>query len=180
MISLHIPLSVSPPLISSHILSSNDIKRAVKVMGNHTAIDEEEFQANFLKHGIHSLNSHTVDLFNNVVCSSSPKLDHSNLNNYKTIIRAHILQALQYSSSFMAFKQTWKEVTKGQRTCKFLLGVPHYKPYFHTHNHYWGGSQIVDIKTRCVSQSIRKQCYNPYYAILKEVCSHICPTDAMI
>ena len=75
-------------------------------MSAHTTIDEEEFQANFLKHGIHSLNSHTIDLFNNVVCSSLPKLGHSNPNNYKTIIRAHILQALHYSSSFMDLKQT--------------------------------------------------------------------------
>ena len=115
MISLHRPLSISPPLISSHLFSSNDIKRAVKVMSTHTAIDEEEFQANFLKHGIHSLNSHTIYFLNNVVCSSLPNLGHSNPNNYKTIIRAHILQALHYSSSFMAFKQTWKEVTKGPR-----------------------------------------------------------------
>ena len=76
--------------------------------------------------------------------------------------------------------QTWNKVTKGQRKCKFLLGVPYYKLYFHAHSHYWGGSQIVDIKTRCVSQSIRKQCYNPYDGILKEVCSHICAADAMI
>ena len=68
-------------------------------------IDEEEFQANFLKHGIHSLNCHTVDLFNNVVCSSLPNPGHSSPNNYETIIREHFLQALHYSSSFMDFKQ---------------------------------------------------------------------------
>ena len=78
-----------------------------------------------------------------VFCSSLPKLGHSNPNNYKTIIREHIVWSLHYSSSFMDFKQTWKEVTKGQRTCKFLLGVPDYKAYFHTHNHYWGGSQFL-------------------------------------
>ena len=105
-----------------------------------------------------------------VVCFSLPNIGHSNTNNYKTITRAHILQALHYSSSFIAFKQTWKKVTKGQRTSKFILGVPYYKPYFHTLSHYWGGSKIVDIKMGCVSQSVRKQCYSPYDGILKEVC----------
>jgi hypothetical protein len=41
-------------------------------MSTNRATDEEGLQAEFLMHGIRSLDSHIVDLFNHVVCLGFP------------------------------------------------------------------------------------------------------------
>jgi hypothetical protein len=48
-------------------------------MSTNRATNEEGLQAEFLKHGIRSLESYIVDLFNHVVCSGFPPLGQDTL-----------------------------------------------------------------------------------------------------
>jgi hypothetical protein len=76
-------------------------------MSTNRATDEEGLQAEFLMHGIRSLDSHIADLFNHVVCSGFPhswtrhiihpihKLGNSSdPNNYRTIMVGHTFSKL--------------------------------------------------------------------------------------
>lgn len=64
---------------SSHLFSKLDIRRAVKAVSNNRAADEEGLQAEFLKHGIQSLQSYIADLFNHVICFGFPLLGQDTL-----------------------------------------------------------------------------------------------------
>jgi hypothetical protein len=56
---------VFPPFspLSCHLFSERDIRGAVRVMSTSRSADKEGFQAEFLKHGIQSLDSHIANLF---------------------------------------------------------------------------------------------------------------------
>jgi hypothetical protein len=64
---------ITAPHSPYHVFSYGNIRRAIKVLSTSKVVDEEGLQVEFLKHDIHSLNTHIVDLFNHVVCSSFPQ-----------------------------------------------------------------------------------------------------------
>jgi hypothetical protein len=76
-------------------------------MNTNRAADEEGLRAEFIKHGVRSLESYIVDLFNQVVCSGFPiawarhiihpihkSRSNSNPNNYCTITVGHTFSKL--------------------------------------------------------------------------------------
>jgi hypothetical protein len=76
-------------------------------MSNNKSTDEEGFQAEFFKHGLHALVSHLVDLFNHVVRTGFPSAwshhiihpihksgPSSDPNNYRTIMVGHTFSKL--------------------------------------------------------------------------------------
>ena len=60
-------IQVTCPPSSCYLFSSRDIRGAVWAMETSKAEDEEGFQVEFFKHGLHAPVSYLVDLFNHVV-----------------------------------------------------------------------------------------------------------------
>jgi hypothetical protein len=85
----------------------SDIQEVVWEMSTNKAADEEGFQAEFFKHGLHALDYYLVDLFNHVVCTGFPQAwSHHTIhpihksgpsadpNNYRTIMVGHTFSKL--------------------------------------------------------------------------------------
>jgi hypothetical protein len=109
--------TISRPPSSFHLFSYGDIGTIVRVVTTNRAVDEDGFQAKFLKHGFWSLNSHIIDLYYHVVCFGFPhawtkhvihpifKLGaSSNLKTYCTIMVGTLSQSYIYSFASMAFR----------------------------------------------------------------------------
>ncbi|KAH9310215.1 hypothetical protein KI387_038126, partial [Taxus chinensis] len=97
---------LSPPP-TCQIFTYTNVKKAILAMNSSRVADEEGFQAEFFKHGLDTLNSYLVDLFNQVVCTGFPKswshhIIHpihksgptSDPNNYRMIMVGHTFSKL--------------------------------------------------------------------------------------
>lgn len=84
-------------LIIKYISNPRRIITAVRVMSTNRAVDEEGFQAEFLKHGIRSLNTWSRNIFSNWGPARSEQLlDYHDW--------AHVLKAICYISTSMAIR----------------------------------------------------------------------------
>jgi hypothetical protein len=77
------------------------------MMNTSKAVDEEGFQAEFFKQGLHAMDNHLADLFNHVVCMGFPQSwshhiihpihksgSSTDPNNYRTIMVGHMFSKL--------------------------------------------------------------------------------------
>lgn len=188
---------VSPPSYCN-MFSHGDIRRAVRFMSNNKVADkegwlarpkkgEEGLQFEFLKHGIHSLDSHIADLFNHVVFSGlPPSWSHHIIHPFlkwgllltPTITEPSWLDTLLPSSIAQYFICGYQMSSRGgpqsQRIGRILLGISYHWPHLHSSGHYWGGKSLLD---HSIFLSLYTYEINQPFGKLVKVL--ICPTKAL-
>jgi hypothetical protein len=151
------PIQVtSPP--SYYLFSCRDIQEALWVMNTNKTTDEEGFQAELFKHGLHTLDNYLVDMFNHVarigflqswshhiiqIIHKSSAI--SNPNNYRTIMVGHTFSKL---FAIVLHMQLSRQIDRRHLQAKGWVG---FHPAHQTIDHILTLQPIIEEACHCFS-----------------------------